>query len=171
MIFEILSIFAFFALYSYMKYKKYKNVEQRLFILFIGILMFEILSVPMWHNIGFESWTYIYREVTLTLTLGWLSIFMASMLIIDHFFHKETEKRRYFYYLLLIEAIYVPLEIFLLTINMRGYSKELIATMTGFYIPFTTIPIEVVWAIPLFAALVITFYKYINCLVEHDGRF
>lgn len=70
MIFEILSILSFISLYFYMKYKKYRNVERRLLILFIGILMFEILSVPMWHNIGFESWTYIYREVKLTLTIS-----------------------------------------------------------------------------------------------------
>lgn len=69
---------------------------------------------------------------------------MASILIIDHFFHNENEKKRYFYYLLLIKVIYVPLEMFLLSIDMREYSTELIRTMTGFYIPFTVIPIEVV---------------------------
>lgn len=166
MIFEIIALILFVSLYAFMKKQKYQNVERRFTILFIAILFFEIISEPMWHNIGFEKWTYLYRELTLTVTLGWLSIFMISMLLVDYYFHKESEIKRFFYYLFIIETITVPIEMYLLESGMRKYSTELISTMSGLKIPFTSVPMEAVWAVPLFAILVISFYKYINYLVD-----
>ncbi len=153
-------------LYFFMKKRGHKNVLRKLIILFVGVLLFEIMSEPMWLNLGFDSWAYIYKDITWIITLGWVSIFMTSILIVDHAFHHLPEKKRFWLYLLFSEAITVPLEMLLLETGIRKYAPILIDTMTGFTIPFTTVPLEAIYAIPLFTSLIIVFYKYVNHLFE-----
>ena len=83
-------------------------------------------------------------------------------LILGYIFHKQPEKNRFILYLFFIEAITVPIESVLLITGVREYAPVLTETMSGFTIPFTIVPIEAVFAVPLFAALIISFYKYVN---------
>lgn len=153
-------------LYNYMTRKGYKHVGRKLAILFVGVLLFEIISEPMWLNLGFDQWAYIYRDITWILTLGWMDLFMVTFILVDFAFPKLLEKKKFWMYALIIEAITVPIEMALLQTGVRQYAPVLRATFSGFLIPFTIVPIEAIYAIPLFTSLIIAFYKYVNYLFE-----
>lgn len=154
-------------LFSYMKKKGYKNITRKFLILFLGVLLFEIISEPMWLNAGFDSWAYIYRDITWVLTLGWVNTFMAAILAVDYFFRDKTEKKRFFLYLLFISALVVPAEAFMISLGVRGYAEFLLETMrSGVVIPVLYLPIEAIFAVPIFCSLILSFYKYINYLFD-----
>jgi len=62
----------------------------------------------------------------------------------------------------------VPLESGLLITGVRGYAEVLTSTFSGTLIPFTPVPLEAIWALPLFTSLILTFYKYVNYLFERS---
>ncbi|MBU0628435.1 MAG: hypothetical protein KKC75_04545 [Nanoarchaeota archaeon] len=153
-----------------MKRKQCKNATRKIIILFLGVLLFEIMSEPMWRNFKLNSWAYLYHDVSWIITLGWVNIFLASMLLIDNLFEKMPEKKKFWLYLLFITVITTPIEVILLQTGIRGYDAVLTATMRGIMIPFTQAPIEIVFVIPMMAALIIPFYKFVNRLFEQTTR-
>lgn len=166
LIFEFAIIVFTISLWGYMKKKDYKNVTRKFIILFVGVLLFELMSEPMWLNQGFSWWAYLYKDITWIITLGWVSIFMVSILLVDFAFTKLPEKKKFWIYLLFIQAITVPIEAGLVQSGIRNYAPFLKATMTGFNIPLTVVPLEAIYAIPLFTSLILTFYKYVNYLFD-----
>jgi hypothetical protein len=149
-------------LYAFMKIKKYASAERKFLVLFISILLFEFMSAPMWQFTSFQSWTYIWQSISWIIILGWSSIFMFSFLLVDSLFRYLPDKRRFWLYLVFVQIIVVPIESYLITSGIKSYSPILANTFTGLKIPLTTVPLEIMAAVPLFATLIICFYKYIN---------
>ncbi|MBT4857930.1 hypothetical protein HON49_02050 [archaeon] len=163
---EVLIVVYFIGLWFYMNKKGYKNTTRKLIILFFGVLLFEVMSEPMWLNLGFHKWAYLYKDITWIITIGWVNIFTTSFLLVDYHFGHIIEYKRFWLYLFFVEAITVPLETLLLQTGIREYAGVLTSTMIGKTIPLTIVPIEAIYAIPLFATLIICFYKYVNYLFE-----
>ncbi len=163
---EILIVAFTIILWVYMKTKGYRNVTRKFLILFFSVLLFEFMSEPMWNNSGFQNWAYIWQDITWVITLGWVGIFMFTFLIVDYAFRTTSEKKKFWIYLLVLEAIVVPLESALVISGIRGYAPILADTLSGYMIPLTVVPIEAVYAVPLFTSLIICFYKYINYLFD-----
>ena len=163
--FELFVIIYAVGLYWFMRQKQYKNVTRKFVILFLGVLIFEIISEPMWLNPGFHKWAYIYSDVTWIFTLGWLSVYMTSMILIDYFYGHLSDAKRFFMYILVAEAFIIPIETFLIQIGVRGYAPVLLNNLSGILIPYTQMPLEALLAFPMFTALIITFYKYMNLVL------
>lgn len=159
LIFEISMVLLPVGIWFYMKKNNYKDILQKMLILFIGVLLFEIMSEQMWRNFLLHRWTFIYRDVSWVITLGWMNIFIVAMLLVDKFFDKYTEKAKFWLYLLCVTVITTPIEVILLKTGIRGYDSILTSTMTGVSIPFTSAPIEIIIIIPIIAALIVPFYK------------
>src|SRR3989344_9674486 len=100
LLFELFVLVLAIFLFSFMVKKGYQNVTRKFLILFIGILLFEIISEPMWLNTGFDSWAYMFRDITWVLTLGWVTVFMMAIIGVDYFFRGASEKKKFFLYLL-----------------------------------------------------------------------
>ena len=150
-----------------MKKKGYKNITRKFLILFLGVLLFEIISEPMWLNTGFDSWAYIYRDITWVLTLGWVNTFMAAILAVDFVYKHASEKKKFFLYLLFISALVIPAEGAMIFMGLRGYADFLLETMqSGVLMPILNLPIEAIYAVPIFCSLILSFYKYINYLFD-----
>jgi hypothetical protein len=165
-LFEILILLFTLAVAVFMKVKGYKNILRKFVILFVSVLLFEIMSEPMWMNVGFQNWAYLWQDITWVITLGWVGIFMFSFLVVDYAFRGVPEKRKFWLYLLLLEVIVVPMESFLVISGIRAYAPILADTFSGYFIPFTVVPIEAIYAVPLFTTLIICFYKYVNYLFD-----
>ena len=161
LIFELIIVLVTILLYFFMKKQNHKNVLKKLLVLFIGVLLFEIMSEPMWNNYFLNNWAFLYNDVSWIITLGWMNIFMISILVVDHFYKKYSEKTKFWLYLLFVTIITLPIEIILLKVGIRDYSVVLTNTLSGINIPFTLAPIEILIVIPMIAALVIPFYKII----------
>ena len=154
-------------LWTFMTNKGYKNVTRKFLILFIGVLLFEIISEPMWINMGFSSWAYIYKDITWVLTLGWVNAFMLAIIGVDFAYQKSNEKIKFFLYLLFISALVIPVEAIMISLGIRGYAQFLLDSMqSGILMPLLYIPIEAIYAVPIFCALILSFYKYINYLLD-----
>lgn len=166
LLFELFIIIYTAGLWLYMKSKKYKNITRKFAVLTVGVLLFEFMTEPMFQNIGFNSWAYLYKDITWIITLGWISIFMTAIMLVDYFFGYLPEKKRFWLYLLLIEVLTVPIESGLIQSGIRKYSNLIAVNLSGLYIPLTIVPIEAIYAIPVFTSLILAFYKYINHLFD-----
>ena len=160
LILELLVIIITIGLYFGMKKMGYKKIWKKFIIMILAILLFMIISEPMYRNQGLDTWAYLYRDVAWTLVLGFADIFLISIAIVDKLWGKFKEKAKFWLYLLVVTIITVPIESGLLKIGVRGYSPILTDTFSGFMIPLTRVPIEVFLAVPILAALVIGFYMY-----------
>ncbi|MFH2021310.1 MAG: hypothetical protein ABIJ34_07895 [archaeon] len=139
--------------------KKNKEVVKRFFLLSIGILIFEMFTSPLWHNVGLDPWAYLYMDVSWILTIGWASILLFSMTFVDYV-SKAKEKVKFFYYLCIASFLGLVAEAWVILLGIRSYSPEVNAILIGKYIPLTGVPVEAIYYIPVFMALVIGFARY-----------
>jgi len=158
----VLSLIILAVLVFYLAKRKYSDINKKVLILFMGVFLFEIMAEPMWINKNLPSWTYIYGNVSWLLTIGWTAIFMLSFLIGDWLFKKMSEKKKFWIYLLIVTLITTPIEVFMIRSGIRSYDISLTQTFSGITIPLTNVPLEIMLAVPLIAALVIPFYKYLS---------
>lgn len=167
LLYELSIIATTIVVWLFMTKNGYKNVSRKFIILFLGVLLFEIISEPMWLNTGFNAWAYIYKDITWVLTLGWVNVFMLAILGVDYFYGELSEKKKFFLYLLFIAALVIPAEAFMISFGVRGYAEFLLETMrSGVVIPVLYLPIESIYAVPIFCSLILSFYKYINYLFD-----
>lgn len=162
LIFEVVLIALTIGIYFIMKKYEHKKIFLKMLILFIAVLFFEVMSEPMWRNNGLDSWAYLYHDVSWIITLGWVNIFLVSIILVDIIFKKYSEIKKFGLYLLFVTVITTPIEVILFSSGIRSYAVELTSTMSGVMIPFTSAPIEIIAVIPMIAALVVPFYK--TCL-------
>ena len=166
LIYEILILAVTIGLFIYMKKKGYRNVGRKFLLIIIGALLFEFMTEPIWVISEFSSWTYIYKDISMMLTLGWVNIIVFCILLVDYTYGHLPEKRRFWLYLLYTEVLAVLLSIYLVSVGALGYASELTSSISGVFIPLTIVPVETVFVFPMFISLVITFYKYVNYLIN-----
>jgi len=163
---ELFVIVFALAVYIFMKKFGYRDATRKFFIIFIGVLLFEIISEPLWINSGFDAWAYIYRDITWVLTLGWTAVFLIAIMLTDYSFQKLPEKVKFFMYTAVISVLVLPFEIIMLNIGVRGYAPFLTERLSGLMVPLTQVPLEGLYASPIFIMLVLAFYKYMNYMIE-----
>jgi hypothetical protein len=163
-LFEILVIVFSILTYSFMKLRKYRDVEKKFLLLFLSVLFFEFMSKPMWEFQKFNSWAYIWQDISWIIILGWVSIFFIAFMLVDGYLKTFSDKKKFWMYLLVIQVIVAPIESWLVQTGIKSYAPILANTFTGLKIPLTNVPLEILGAIPLFATLIICFYKYLNYL-------
>ena len=77
----------------------YSKVFKRFVVMIAAILLFMIMSEPMYRNPGLDSWAYIYRDISWTVVLGWADIFFVSLIIADKKWPKMKERTKFWLYL------------------------------------------------------------------------
>jgi len=168
-IFEI-SVILFSIILLYLLQKSDKASIKRYILIALGVLIFEFFTQPLWNNQGLDFWAYIYQDVSWILTLGWSSIIILSMFIVDKYF-KMKETKKFFLYLLISGIISIFAEALVLYLGIRQYSPEIYATMSKIYIPVLNVPIETLYYIPVFIALVIGFARYFEMSFKKELKF
>lgn len=157
---EILMICIYVAIIGYIiKIKHWKTIRNTIITL-VGVILFELMINPMVTNARLSSWTYYYTDLSFIITFGWVLFVSISITLIDSTFKDFSEFKKFWLYLCLIDALIIPIEIFLVQSGVRVYSESLLSASYGSFIPLTMVPIEVLFAIPMFFALVIAFTKY-----------
>ena len=61
----------------------------------------------------------------------------------------------------------LPAELWLIASGYRVYGPSTVAAFTGFHIPFTNLPMEVAFGIPLYFALILSFVKYWEIILDN----
>ncbi len=140
-------------------YKGKKVLLKRYFLIAAGVFLFEFSTQLLWINKGLHPLTYLGPTLNWIITLGWTNIIFYSMLVVDMYV-KKSQIKRYFASLILIVIVSLIAENIVLLIGIRAYSNEVTALLSGVSVPFLSVPIEALFYIPAFIALVLGFTKY-----------
>lgn len=146
--------------------KVQNKVWLRFLVMSVGVLIFELFTSPMWNNYKMGWWAYLYHDVSWILTIGWTSLVLSVVLLVDKFLSSEKEWHRFAIYLGILTVVIVPLEIWVVNIGIRSYSPEVLQSISDIFL--WGVPIEVLYYIPVFTGLVISFYKYWSFAIDQE---
>ena len=131
-------------------------------ITLVAVLLFEFMIEPMVSNRGFPQWSYFYRDMSAVLTGAWVVAVWLSTNLVDRYLAHWNLGHRFLAYLAVMAVVAVPAEGWLIAAGHRVYGPSAVANFSGLTMPWTKVPIEVCFAIPLYFALVIGFMRYIE---------
>ncbi|PAW77918.1 MAG: hypothetical protein B9S32_09675 [Verrucomicrobia bacterium Tous-C9LFEB] len=124
-------------------------------ITFAAVFLFELMIEPMVDNVGFPSWSYVYHDITIIMTGLWIvGIWLVVNLIDRRFIHWDLF-HRFLLYLAAMAIVATPVEAWFIAHGYRVYGPSAQANFTGVKLVGTSVPIEVVFAIPMYMALII----------------
>lgn len=135
-------------------------------IAIVAVFMFEVMVEPMVENVGFPSWSYIYRDISFLLTLSWVAIIGLSLKIVDTLFIHYSVFKRFFLYVTLLTCVAAPLEAFMMEHGFRVYSPTTAANFSGLRLPVLNIPVEVIFGFYLYFSLVVCFIRYWEVILD-----
>lgn len=135
----------------------------------LGVFLYEVMIEPMVINASLPRWSYIFHDISILLTLSWVVIIYASTTVVDYFMVGADLFKRFIAYLALLTVITIPLENILVAWGVRQYGESLRGNFIGITIPGTSLAVEVLFAIPLYLALVIAFIRYWE--IVFDNKF
>lgn len=157
-LFEMAVIFLTVAIIWFLS-RKDSDILKKFIITFLGVLLFEYFTQALWINKNLASWSYLYLDVSWIITLGWTSIILVSIAMIDTIFSKYSEKARFIFYVISTGIIGVVAEFVVLELGIREYAPTVVSILSGAKL-IGVVPVEALYYIPVFMALVITFSKY-----------
>jgi hypothetical protein len=142
-----------------------ERLGQRVAVMALGVLIFELFTAPMWHNAHLGVWAYLYRDVSWVLTLGWTVLFLLVVEVGDRLLPHWRAWRRFVLDLLLLTLLVVPLEWLVVRLGIRSYAPEVVEAARGGWVD--GLPLAVLYYVPVFSALVIGFYRYWCFVIDH----
>jgi len=132
----------------------------------VAVLLFELTVEPMVENVGFPAWSYIYRDISVVLTGAWIVLVWLAINAVDKSLIHYDLLKKFAAYLLVVFVVVMPMELWLMARGCRVYSPSTAAAFTGLHIPWTQLPIEVAFGTPLYFALVLSFVKYWEIVLD-----
>lgn len=166
-LFELFIIFGtIFSLWYLSRFKE--RILYRYLIVAVGIFIFEFFTAPMWNNFRLGVWAYVYRDVSWVLTVGWATMILSTIIIVDKLFPRAKEWVRYCYYLIILTYLVLFFESIVVNLGIRSYTPEVLEVVGGWFIPVLNIPLHGFYYVPTFMALVIAFYKYWNLMIDEE---
>jgi hypothetical protein len=136
----------------------------RFLVMSAGVLMFELFTAPMWNNYKMGVWAYVYHDVSWILTIGWTALILSVVLLVDKFLEPWKEWKKFAVYLGILTGLVMVLETIVVNIGIRSYAPEVLQAVSGVFI--AGVPIEILYYVPVFAGLVIAFYKYWSFAID-----
>lgn len=135
----------------------------------LAVVLFEVMVEPMVENRDFPGWAYFYRDVNLLLTGAWVLIIACAGIVVQRFLMFHPLPLRFAAALLLIAILALPFESWLIHRELRVYGPSAAANFSGLKTWLTEVPVEIVFAIPLYAGLMIGFIRYWEIVGDNNG--
>ncbi len=142
-----------------------KRLWLRAIVMMTGVFLFELFTSPMWHNEHLGRFAYVYCDVSWILTLGWTTLMLGVVISVDRWLPHFSEPKRFAMYIGILLAMITVAEIVVVALGIRKYSPEVLQAVSG--ISMMGVPIEILFYVPVFTTLVITFYKYWNFVIDN----
>jgi hypothetical protein len=130
-----------------------------------GVLIFEFFTAPMWRNQHLGAWGYVYHDVSWILTVGWTTLILCTVALVDRLAPKWGEGLRFLVSLGLLLPLVVLAENVVVGLGIRSYAPEVTEVLSGYQIGL--VPVEVLYYVPVFTALVIAFSKYWGFVIDN----
>ncbi|MFN9246114.1 MAG: hypothetical protein ACK6DS_03470 [Planctomycetota bacterium] len=144
--------------------KLFDKLWLRLLITGAAVFIFELFTGPMWVNERMGPWAYLYLDLSWILTLGWSVLILGVVTLVDTFLPRRSQTQRFFTYLAILLPVIVVLEITVVNLGLRSYSPEVLNSTCG--VILIGAPIEILFYVPVFISLIITFYKYWSFVLD-----
>ncbi|MBT6691002.1 hypothetical protein HOB10_01560 [Candidatus Parcubacteria bacterium] len=138
----------------------------RFAIIALGVFIFEFFTAPMWHNFRLGELAYVYRDVSWVLTIGWSTIILVPVVLIDKYLVHFKEWHKFLLYLLFVFIIALWAEKAVVGLGIRAYAPESLEVIKDHFVPWFNIPWSSFYYIPVFMTLVIGFYKYWSLVID-----
>lgn len=145
------------------------NILKRFALVAIGVFIFEFFTSPMWVNSHLGPWAYVYQDVSWVLTVGWTTLILSVVVLVDQFFKKLNEWQKYGLYLLFLTFLVMIFESLVVNLGIRTYAPETLETINNLYIPLFNVPLQILYYVPAFCGLVIGFYKYWSFMLDQSA--
>lgn len=130
------------------------------FVALTAVTIFDVMTHPMIKNVGFPSWGYILGNMNIVLTASGALLLAAIVWLIDYLFKGKGQYFRFTSYVYAALITAVPLEMYFYSNGMRIYGEEFSKVLTGLFIPYTNIPVEVAFGTLLYVMFVMPFISY-----------
>ena len=149
-------------------YKLDKKVFRRFGLAVIGVLIFEYFTQALWINADLEPWSYLYLGVNWIITIGWAGIITVSTQLIKLYLPKYSKKIRYVISVFVVGIIGFFAEWVGVGLGVRQYTEAALEVTSGILIGYGKVPIEALYYIPVFMALVIAFVHYWEDILDKE---
>jgi len=140
--------------------RRQHNILKHYLVVAVGVLIFEVFTAPMWDNHKLGVWAYLYKDVSWVLTLGWSSLVLGTVFLVDWWSANARAWQRFLVYLGILTVLTAVAEAVVVGLGIRSYAPEIMAVLAGSYIPGTPISLHLLYYVPVFLSLVICVYKY-----------
>lgn len=150
----------------YLLSKFQRRILVRYLTVAAGVLIFELFTAPMWNNLHMGRWAYIYQDVSWILTLGWATLILSTVVLVDRYCAALSAPRRFGVYLLVLTAVVFLAEMLVVGLGIRTYAPEVRNAVVGIYI--AGVPVELFYYVAVFTSLVIGFYKYWALAIDNE---
>lgn len=136
-------------------------------IAFVGVFLFELVVEPLVNNEKLPEWSYVYRDVSFLMTGTWVLLIAVAAVVIDRFLIGLSIPLRFAAALLLITALALPIESWLIVNGYRVYGESAVMSFSGYKTPITGVAVEVAYAIPCYLALIVGFIRYWEIVLDN----
>lgn len=143
-----------------------RNWLQHYATLALVVFLFEVFTSPMWVNNHFGAYGYAYQDVSWVLTLGWASMIMGLIMLVDYFAIAYQAWQRFLMYIAGMSVLGFFGEALVMNLGLRAYAPEILAVISDTRL--LNVPIDVFYYVPVFSSLVIGTYLYLAYIL--DGR-
>lgn len=134
----------------------------------IGVVfLYELVIDPMVVNTGFPAWSYVFKDITLIFTAFWVVVILIAGFIIEQLFQGASAIFRFATTVLGGALLATPVEAWLIKEGYRVYATSATANFTGITTLIFKVPIEVVFAIPIYLVLVVASARYWEVVIRH----
>ena len=149
--------------YGYLKNRSYLK---RFGWILLGVFLFEFSTQVLWINEGLWRFTYVAYDrigphLNWLISLGWTLIVFYAWLLVDRF-DLSKEWKRFTYRLVAVTVISILAEGVVLNLGIRSYGPEVQQLLSGYKIPALGVPIEALYYVPAFMALVLGFVSFLS---------
>ncbi len=147
---------------------KHRKWFRSLLISFLAVFLFELMIEPMVVNAKLPRWSYVYRDINVLLTGGWIVIVWLATNIVDKLWIHIDLLGKFLRYLFVIFIVALPIESWLIVNGYRIYGPSTVSAFSGFVVPVAQVPVEIAFAIPFYFALVVSFIKYWEIILDNE---
>lgn len=149
-------------------YKKHPDILKRYGLMATGVFLFEFFTHPMWDNAHLGKFAYVYRDVSWVLTLGWTTMTMGVLLLVDAIRPHWKALPKFLTALIGLMVLVLAAETAVVNLGVRSYSPEVLAVIGNAWIPVLNgVPWKIFYYVPIFLSLIISFYRYWELFLDH----
>lgn len=167
-IFEVAIIVGAVLAYRFLS-ARFERVGRHLALIAIGVFALEFFTAPMWDNRNLGFWAYIYRDVSWILTIAWTTMIALTIYLVDFVIGVRQPLRRFALYLVVLTPLTLLFEAVTVALGIRVYAPETLAAAGPWRIPILEVPAAGLYYVPVFMALILSFYRHWLPTVETGG--